>query len=320
MPAVSRPTDERHTPVLLARCLELLAPSLAGLDATVLDATIGMGGHSAAILAAHPRLRLIGMDRDAAALSLAGERLATHRERITLVHETYDQIPAALAAAGVEQVAGVLFDLGVSSLQLDEDERGFAYSRPAPLDMRMDPSTGATAADVLNSYDVRDLERILRNYGDERFARPIARAVVARRAVKAWQESSELVELIRRVLPERAKRHGGNPAKRTFQALRIEVNQELEVLDRAIPAAFGALELGGRLVVMSYHSGEDRIVKGWLRQFATSTAPLDLPVIPEEMGARARVLTRGAEKASEDELLQNPRSAPVRLRAVERIR
>ena len=309
----------RHTPVLLERCIALLAPALAGDGAVVVDATLGMGGHSEALLAGCPQARLVGIDRDPQAIEMAGRRLARFGERVTLAHAVYDRIPQVLAGLGLTHVQGVLLDLGVSSLQLDEAERGFSYARDAPLDMRMDPTTGITAADVLNSYDARDLARLLRVYGEERFARRIADRVVRERAREPFTTSARLVGLVRDAVPAPARRTGGNPAKRTFQALRIEVNGELDALEAALPAAVAALAVGGRIAVMSYHSLEDRLTKTVLAGGARSTAPHGLPVELPEHAPRLRLLTRGAEKATEDEIAANPRAASVRLRAAERV-
>ena len=308
-----------HVPVLLDRCLELLAPALSQPGAVAVDATLGLGGHTAAMLAAHPGLTVVGLDRDQEALRLAGARLAEHGDRFQPVHCTYDQLPAALARTGHDRADAVLFDLGVSSMQLDRTDRGFAYAQDAPLDMRMDQASGRTAADVLNTYPAADLTRILRDFGEERFAAAIARAVVREREREPFTTSARLVDLVRRVIPAPARRTGGNPAKRTFQALRIEVNRELDVLRAAVPAALGALAPGGRMVVLSYHSGEDRIVKHALAPAVSPPIPPGLPVIPSHLAPTARVLTRGAEKASEDEVLRNPRAASVRLRAVEKL-
>ncbi|CAO5232863.1 16S rRNA (cytosine(1402)-N(4))-methyltransferase RsmH [Frankia sp. AgKG'84/4] len=309
-----------HTPVLTGRVLELLAPALTVPGAVVVDATLGLGGHTAALLAEFPGVRVIGLDRDLDALAHSERRLKLLApERVRLVHAVYDQIGTVLADLGRPAVQGVLFDLGVSSLQLDTDARGFAYSRDAPLDMRMDASTGQTAADVLNSYDAPRLARVLRDYGEERFARRIAESVVRARANEPFTTSARLVDLIRDAIPAPARRTGGNPAKRTFQALRIEVNAELDVLARAVPAAFDALAVGGRLVVLSYHSLEDRLVKRGLAEYAQTTVPPDMPLVPPEAMPRMRWLTRGAEPASEAEMAQNPRAASVRLRAAERI-
>ncbi|PJE98530.1 16S rRNA (cytosine(1402)-N(4))-methyltransferase [Streptomyces carminius] len=313
-------TNERHVPVMLRRCLDLLAPALERPGATVVDCTLGLGGHSEALLSAFPGLRLIGLDRDPAALELARERLAPHGDRATLVHAVYDELPAVLARLGAPRVQGVLFDLGVSSMQLDEAGRGFAYARDAPLDMRMDQSRGVSAAEVLNTYPPGELVRLLRAYGEEKQAKRIVAAIVREREKEPFTTSARLVELIRAALPQAAKRTGGNPAKRTFQALRIEVNGELAVLERALPAAVAALALGGRIAVLSYHSLEDRLVKQVLAAGAAGTAPPGLPVVPERYQPRLRLLTRGAELPGEEEVAGNRRAAPARLRGAERIR
>ncbi|MBI4940393.1 MAG: 16S rRNA (cytosine(1402)-N(4))-methyltransferase RsmH [Actinobacteria bacterium] len=311
---------DRHVPVLRDRCVALLAPALSEPGAVVVDGTLGMGGHSEALLEACPQAVLVGIDRDPDALELAGRRLAPFGERVRLVHAVYDEMPAVLERLGLGPAQGVLLDLGVSSLQLDEADRGFAYSVDAPLDMRMDQTTGPTAADVLNTYEVRDLARVISRYGEEKFARRIAENVVRARATTPFTTSARLVELIRDSIPAPARRTGGNPAKRTFQALRIEVNRELEVLERAVPAALDSLAVSGRVVVMAYHSLEDRIVKHVLADGARSTAPHGLPVELPEHAPVLRLLTRGAETASEQEIAANPRAASVRLRAAERVR
>jgi 16S rRNA (cytosine1402-N4)-methyltransferase len=299
--------------------LELLEPALRRPGAVAVDATLGLGGHAEGMLRAHPGLTVVGLDRDPQALARAGARLAAFGRRFRPVRCVYDELPRALAEEGFTWADAILFDLGVSSMQLDRPERGFAYAQDSPLDMRMDQSSGPTAADVLNTATVHELTRILRDYGDERFARAIARAVVRERERAPFSTSARLVELIRDTIPAPARRTGGNPAKRTFQALRIEVNSELEVLRRAIPAGLASLRPGGRMVVMSYHSGEDRIVKSALTAVANPPVPHGLPVIPHQLRPTARVLTRGAEKASEDEVLRNPRAASVRLRAIEKL-
>jgi 16S rRNA (cytosine1402-N4)-methyltransferase len=309
----------RHVPVLADRVLGLLAPVLSAPGAVLVDATTGLGGHSAALLAAHPDLTLVGLDRDPRALEIARDRLAEHAGRVHLVHAVYDRMPHVLADLGLRRVHGVLFDLGVSSMQLDEVGRGFAYATDAPLDMRMDPTAGRTAAEVLNTYPVAELARILREYGEERFSSKIAKAVVAERAKAPFDSSARLVRLVYDAVPAAARRTGGHPAKRTFQALRIEVNDELGVLRTAVPAAIDALTAGGRIVVLSYHSLEDRIVKRALAQRATSRTPVGLPVELPGHGPTLRLLTRGAEQATPDEIAQNPRAASVRLRAAERI-
>jgi 16S rRNA (cytosine1402-N4)-methyltransferase len=310
----------RHVPVLLERCVALLAPAMTDPGSVLVDATLGMGGHSEAMLAAFPGLRLVGLDRDGQALDLSRVRLAQYADRTTLVHAVYDELPVVLDRLGLRQVQGVLFDLGVSSLQLDETDRGFSYSHDAPLDMRMDPTGELTAASVVNTYPVGELARILRVYGQERFARRIADRVVRERERAPFTTSARLVELVREAIPAATRRTGGNPAKRTFQALRIEVNGELAALESALPAAVAALAVGGRVVVMSYQSLEDRIAKRVLTAAAASLAPAGLPVVPEQMQPRLRLLTRGAEVAGAEQIATNPRAASVRLRAAERIR
>ena len=306
-----------HVPVMLHRVLDLLGPALSAPAAVVVDATVGLGGHAEAMLAAHPALRLIGLDRDPAALERSAARLAAFGPRVRLVHTRYDALARVLDEAGVRRLDAALFDLGVSSLQLDDDARGFAYSRDTALDMRMDSTASRTAADVVNTYPVADLARVLREYGEERFARRIAEAIVRARPLAS---SARLAELVRDAVPAATRRTGGHPAKRTFQALRIEVNDELAVLEAALPAAIGALRVGGRVAVLSYHSLEDRMVKRVLAAGATPSAPPDLPVVPESAQPTLRLLTRGAETPSEEETASNPRAASARLRAAERVR
>lgn len=309
-----------HVPVLLDRVLALLAPALADRPAVAVDATLGLGGHAEALLQAHPQLTLVGLDRDPDALARSRQRLAPFADRVHLVHAVYDAMPDVLASLGLTGVDGVLFDLGVSSLQLDVAERGFAYSHDAPLDMRMDRTAGRTAADVVNGYPVPDLARVLREYGEEHFALRIAQAIDRARRAGPIESTAVLAELVRTAIPAATRRHGGHPAKRTFQALRIEVNGELDALRRAVPAALDALEVGGRIVVLSYQSLEDRIVKQAFAALATDTTPVDLPVPLAEHSPQLRLLVRGAEQADAAETDTNPRAASVRLRAAERIR
>ncbi|OLT43155.1 16S rRNA (cytosine(1402)-N(4))-methyltransferase [Saccharomonospora sp. CUA-673] len=312
-------SDAAHLPVLLDRVVELFTPALADRDAVLVDTTLGLGGHADALLSAHPRLTLIGLDRDPAALERSRQRLAPHGDRVEYVHAVYDELPSVLDRLELPAVDGVLMDLGVSSMQLDVADRGFAYAQDAPLDMRMDPTTGSSAADVLNTYSVADLTRILREYGEERFAQRIAKAVVAERDKEPFSRSGRLVELLYDAVPAASRRTGGHPAKRTFQALRIEVNRELDVLRAAVPAALDALADGGRIVVEAYQSLEDRIVKRALAERSTSRTPEGLPVELPGHGPEFRLLTRGAEKAGAEETEHNPRAASVRLRAAERI-
>ncbi|MEO5708286.1 MAG: 16S rRNA (cytosine(1402)-N(4))-methyltransferase RsmH [Nocardioidaceae bacterium] len=315
-------TNASHVPVLLDRVVALVAPALDRTDkerTLLVDATLGLGGHTEAVLERCPRAHVIGVDRDEHAIVLSKERLAPFGERVTFMHAVYDEIGEVLEELGHTSVDGVLFDLGVSSMQLDLRERGFAYSQDAPLDMRMDDSTGPTAADVLNEYPVGELARILHQYGEEKFARRIAQAVVREREKQPFTGSGRLVELLYDSIPIPARRTGGHPAKRTFQALRIEVNDELSVLRRALPAAIEAIGVGGRVVVMSYHSLEDRITKQAFAAATRSDVPPDLPFVPEGHDPALRLVTRGAEKATPEEIEQNPRAASVRLRAVERV-
>lgn len=311
-------TGPGHDPVLLGRVLDLLTPVLEAEEGVFVDATLGLGGHTEAVLTRFPRVEVIGLDRDPAALAHARTTLAAFRHRLTCVESRYDRLQDVLAQAGHACVQAVLFDLGVSSMQLDEPERGFSYAHDAPLDMRMGAQDRLTAADVVNTYEAGDLARVLRAYAEERFARRIADAIVAARANRPLRTTAQLVEVIRIAIPAAARRTGGNPAKRTFQALRIEVNDELSMLRDALPAALESVCVGGRVVALAYHSLEDRIVKRSFVEAATADVPPDLPVLPDELRPRFQLVTRGAERASDAEIARNRRARPVRLRAVER--
>ncbi|MGZ4744907.1 MAG: 16S rRNA (cytosine(1402)-N(4))-methyltransferase RsmH [Oryzihumus sp.] len=312
--------EQRHVPVLRDRILDLLVPALAEPGSVYVDGTLGMGGHAEAVLQRCPNARVVGIDRDTEALELAGARLAAFGDRFTPVHAVYDEVADVLDDLDLPQVQAVLFDFGVSSLQLDEADRGFAYAQDAPLDMRMDQTRGITAAEVLNTYDAADLERILKEYGEERFARRIAGAIVRERVKEPFTTSARLVELLRAAVPAASQKSGGHPGKRTFQALRIEVNQELEAIATALPAAIDALAVGGRIAVLSYHSLEDRLTKRVLAAGARSSTPAGLPVELPEHAAYLRLLTRGAEEPGAAEIEANPRAASARLRAAERTR
>jgi 16S rRNA (cytosine1402-N4)-methyltransferase len=313
----------QHVPVLAGRVTALLSPALAADGAVLVDATLGRAGHARALLEACPGLFLVGIDADVAAIEAAGELLAPYAARVTLVHARYDEIPAILSAlgpAGPARVMGLLFDLGVSSPQLDDPARGFAYAQDAPLDMRMDQTAERTAADVVNGYPPAELARILHEYGEERFARRIAEAVVRERARAPITSTQRLSTIVKDAIPAATRRTGGNPAKRTFQALRIEVNDELGTLRRALPAALDVLAVGGRVVVLAYHSLEDRIVKRELVRRAADQTPPGLPVPADAAAPQFRLLTRGAERPDSEEVTGNPRAASARLRAAERIR
>ena len=314
-----------HVPVLVGRVTDLLAPALAAPGAVLVDATLGRAGHARALLDACPGLLLIGIDADLAAIEAARELLAPYADRVTLVHARYDEIPAVVAALptsgpGPAQIMGLLFDLGVSSPQLDDPARGFAYAQDAPLDMRMDRTKDRTAADIVNGYPAAELARVLRDYGEERFARRIADAVVRERSRAPIASTLRLSAIVKDAIPAATRRTGGNPAKRTFQALRIEVNDELGTLRRALPAALDVLAVGGRVVVLAYHSLEDRIVKRELVARSADQTPPGLPVLAAASTAQFRLLTRGAERPDSEEVAGNPRAASARLRAAERIR
>ena len=331
---------ELHVPVMLAEVVGLLAPALepppAGSAADdcaagsrsrdagppsspyLVDCTLGLGGHAHALLAACPEAQLIGLDRDPQALAIASERLAEFADRVTIVQATYDELPAVLARLGRPKVQGILLDLGISSLQIDDPERGFAYAQDAPLDMRMGPQD-LTAAEILNSYSRDELSRILRTYGEERYADQIARRIVAERDREPFVTSGRLVRLLYDTVPAASRKTGGHPAKRTFQALRIEVNAELESLESVLPSAIAALALDGRIAVLAYHSLEDRLVKQIFGLAARDRAPRDLPVVPVDLRPDLRLLTRGALRPSPAEIARNPRAASARLRAAVRI-
>lgn len=308
-----------HTSVMLERCVELLAPAVERPGAAMIDATLGMGGHTEALLERFPDLTVIGLDRDTEALELAGARLERFGSRFVPVHAVYHEIATAMRQAKVSSLDGALFDLGVSSLQLDDADRGFAYAQDAPLDMRMDQTSGRTAAEILAEEPEGRLRELFERYGEEPLAGRYARAIIAARQVAPIERSGQLVDLLQEATPAAVlgKRH---PAKRVFQALRVEVNGELATLEKAIPAAIDSLNLGGRIVVMAYQSLEDRIVKRALQARSRSTAPQGLPIELPEHRPELKLVTRGAELASEEERAVNPRAIPARLRAAERVR
>lgn len=314
----TRDAAQLHTPVLVDQCMDLLAPALTRPDSLLIDATLGMGGHTHAALTRFPHIRVVGIDRDPQAIALASERLREFGQRFEAVNTTYDQIGQVIDDHSADGLAdAVLMDLGVSSLQLDETERGFSYAHDAPLDMRMDPTRGRSAAELIADASVQELTDILRTFGQERFAHRIATLVVRERAEQPITRTGQLADLVKRAIPAPARRTGGNPSKRTFQALRIAVNNELDILRAAIPQALSHLRVGGRMVVEAYQSLEDCIVKEIFAQGARDNAPPGLPVVPESMKATLTLVTRGALQADSAEQESNPRSRSVRVRAVE---
>ena len=322
MPPESTPTEPPtgprpfvHRPVMRDEIVELFAAAPPGI---VVDATVGGGGHAGALLAAHGHLSILGLDQDQDALAAAEAVLAPFGSRAILRRTRFDRLAAVLDELGVDAVSGFLFDLGVSSPQLDRPERGFSYRAAGPLDMRMDHGATRSADDVVNHYDERRLASVLHDFGDERFAGRIARAIVAARPVCT---TTDLAEIVRDAIPAPARRKGGHPAKRTFQAIRIEVNDELTVLADALDAAIDRLAPGGRIAVLAYHSGEDRIVKLRLQAAAaTAEVPRGMPVEPDQVGPppKVRLLKRGAWKPSAAEAADNRRAESARLRAAER--
>jgi len=313
-------TELKHVPVALERCIQLLAPVITeNSKPVIIDCTLGLGGHAKVLLERYSNLHLIGIDRDQSALDIAAKTLAPVIDRVSLVHSTYDQIEAILADLKIDKVDGILFDLGVSSMQLDEASRGFAYSQSAQLDMRMDQSAELTAAIVLNTYSHGQLAKLLQRFGEEKFASKIAENIIKAREAGRLKTTTDLAEIVKESIPAPARRTGGNPAKRTFQALRIEVNQELSILERAIPAALASIKVGGRIVVMSYQSLEDRIVKTVFAEATKSNTPLGLPMELPNSAAKFRLLLNGSEAADLNEQESNPRSQSMRLRAIERV-
>jgi len=305
-----------HDPVLADKVTELLGPIVRD-GGVVVDATLGRAGHARRLLDAAPPAHLIGIDRDPKALEASGAYLAAYSERVRLVRDDFKNLATVLERLGHPTVRGILLDLGVASPQIDDAHRGFSFRRDGPLDMRMDPAQQLTADDVVNTYDERSLTRVLREYGEERFATRIVRAIVRARPITS---TVSLAEIVKDAIPAATRRTGGHPARRTFQALRIEVNDELGALEAVLPAAVDALEPGGRLVVISYHSLEDRLVKRHLAsEVGSCTCPPDFPVCRCGAQARLRILTRRPLRPSSEEIARNPRAEAAKLRAAERL-
>ena len=309
-----------HVSVMRDRCVDLLSPAIAVASSpVVVDATLGLGGHTEALLQKFPHLTVIGIDRDLDAIAKATTRLAPFGDRLKTAHSTFDGIAQVVAELGYKHIDGALFDLGVSSMQLDQPERGFSYSHDAPLDMRMDRTQSLTAGEIINTYEPGQLVRILRTYGEEKFATRIVESIVKQRAIAPMNSTTQLAEMVKAAIPAATRRTGGNPAKRTFQALRIETNDELGTITRALPAALELLNVGARLVVMSFQSLEDRIVKQLFVASTTSGTPRNLPFELPEYAAKFSMITRGSETPTDAELAENSRAQSVRLRAIERV-
>ena len=308
-----------HISVALDRCIELLTPAINNSSSPVfVDATLGLGGHSFEMLNSFPNLTLIGIDRDTSAISRASERISQFGNRVHIAHSVFDQFESVVKSFGFEKIDAALFDLGVSSMQLDVAERGFSYSQDAPLDMRMDQTQGITAEEIVNTWSHGDIARILRVYGEEKFAPRIADFILREREIAPIKSTAALSALVKNAIPAAARRTGGNPSKRTFQALRIAVNNELEVIENALPQALDLLNIGGRLVVLSFQSLEDRIVKEAFAQVTQSTSPRDLPIELPGHEAKFKLIAKG-EAATDLEIAENSRAQSVRIRAVERV-
>lgn len=311
---------QEHISVMRDTCINLLTPALnKSQEPVVVDATLGLGGHSEALLDVNPNLVLIGIDRDLDAIVKARQRLVKYENRVKFSHNIFDEITDVVKSFSFNKVDGILFDLGVSSMQLDQSDRGFSYSHDAPLDMRMDRSSGITASEIINNYAPGELVRILRSYGEEKFATRIVENIVKARAKAPLNSTTELADLVKMSIPAATRRTGGNPAKRTFQALRIEANDELGAVSRAIPQALELLKVGGRLVVMSFQSLEDRIIKEFFSAATTSGTPRELPIDLPDLAAKFALVVRGSVLPSAAEIAANSRARSVRLRAIERV-
>ena len=313
-------SNTQHVSVMRDECIELLSPAISShANPVVIDATLGLGGHTEALLNKFPQLVVIGIDRDTQAIEIATERLSRFGERFISHHSIFDRISDVAKEHGYSHVQGILFDLGVSSLQLDQSDRGFSYAHDASLEMRMDKSQGKSAPDLVNTYAPGDLVRILRTYGEEKFATRIVESIVKEREKAPLNSTSQLATLVKNAIPAATRRTGGNPAKRTFQALRIETNDELGAITRAIPQALDLLDVRARLVVMSFQSLEDRIVKNFFQEATTSGTPQGLPVEIAELAAKFALVFNGSQSPSDEEVEENSRAASVRLRAIERV-
>ena len=310
-------TDFHHVSVLLWECIEGLSIKPNGI---YVDGTLGGAGHSSQIVKRLETGRLIGIDRDQVALKAAGERLAPYKDNVTLVHSNFCEIKQVLQDLGIAGVDGILLDLGVSSPQLDDGERGFSYMADAPLDMRMNRSDSLSAYEVVNQWSYEELRRILYDYGEERYAPKIAAAICNRREQKPIETTLELVDIIRSAMPAAALREKQHPAKRSFQAIRIAVNDELGSVEKVMRDAIDCLNPGGRLAIITFHSLEDRIVKNGMQDAAKGcTCPPNFPVCVCGKKPRVQIITRKPITSGEEELEQNPRARSAKLRVCERL-
>lgn len=312
-----------HLPVLLDDCVNLMAPALEHENAIAADCTLGLAGHSIAFLKAAPQARLIGIDRDSEALGLATERMEREglADRFIPVHAAFDQLDQVLTDRGIERVDAVFMDLGLSSLQIDETDRGFSYSHDAPLDMRMDVSQGQTAADLLNSASEQELCRIIRDYGEEKWAARIAQMICEHRAKKPMETTFDLVHAVDAAIPKAVRRKDdGHPARRTFQAIRIAVNDELDPLDKAICDFVDCLKPGGRMLVITFHSLEDRLVKRCFQRLQNPcTCPPKAPICTCGKKPVVKILAHGAVAPTEEEVARNPRARSAKLRVAQKL-
>jgi 16S rRNA (cytosine1402-N4)-methyltransferase len=309
-----------HTPVLLREVLSFLLPALRS-GGVLVDCTLGMGGHAEAFLSELPNLSLVGIDRDEEALAAAAIKLRRFSDRVRLVQANFTEVARLIEEEGIEAVKGIFYDLGVSSPQLDRPERGFQFRGPSPLDMRMDRKDVLTAAEIVNRYPEDQLARIIASYGEERFARRVARAIVNRRRRRPFTQTDDLAEVVKEAIPAATRRRGPHPARRTFQALRIAVNRELESLEASLPEAVRVLSPEGRIAVIAYHSLEDRIVKRTFVGFARGCrCPPEAAICVCGRRAEVRLLTKKPVRPSAEEVTDNPRARSARLRVAQRLR